>query len=62
MKMFPVEFELYLDDEETVIGKFKAFDDESFAVEVKDQIMNSNDLRDIADKLDLAYKLLKEGV
>ena len=62
MKMFPVEYEVYLDDEQTVFGKFKAFDEECMEVTLETQIMSSKDLRDFADCLDKAEELLKNGV
>ena len=62
MKMFPVEFELTLEDETTLLGKFTAFDEESFEVDIKKQIISSDDFRDIADALDTAERLLKDGI
>jgi len=62
VKLYPVEFEIFLDDSETQMATFTAFDDESLSVDIKEQILSPDDLRGIADMLVIAEKLLKKGV
>ena len=61
MKSYPVKFEI-LDSMDELFAKFTAFDDESFIVKIKTQILSPKDLREIADELEKATELLKNGV
>lgn len=61
MKLYSVRFELY-DEAGDVIATFKAFDDESLAIELKQEIWCVDDLRKMADAYEEATKQLIEGV
>ena len=58
--MYPVEIEV-TDDVGDHMAKFTAFDDESFMVKIDGIILSPQDLREIADKLEEAMKMLKDG-
>jgi hypothetical protein len=60
MRMYPVKYEI-VDDAETLVGTFEAFDESSFTITINDVILSPDDLRTIADRLELAQKHLKEG-
>ncbi len=61
MKSYPVKFEI-TDSVDDLYAKFTAFDDMSFEVDIKTQILSPDDLREIADELEKAEKLLKSGI
>ena len=61
MKIYPVEFEV-VDEMDDIFAKFTAFDEESFEVDVKKKILSPDDLRIIADKLEFAQKMMKDGI
>jgi len=62
MKMFPVKYELYPDnDENDCICTLNAFDDESYEINIHNSIVTPDELRDIADCLEFAEKMLKKG-
>jgi len=61
MKMFPVKYELYQDNDEDCICTLKAFDDESYEINIHNSVITSDELRDIADCLEFAEKSLKKG-
>ena len=61
MKAYPVEFEV-TDEVGDIYANFICFDDESFEVDIKKQILSSDDIRKIADELDKSLKLMKDGV
>ena len=60
IKMYPTEYEVTIDWTDTPYAKFKAFDDESFEVEVK-TITTPDELRKLADMLEIALVRLKNG-
>lgn len=57
MKFHAVKVDCYLGED--AIATLEAFDDVSYTVKIDNQIMSSDDLRQIADKLDWLMK--KEG-
>lgn len=59
--MYPVEFEV-VNEDIGAYAKFTAFDEESFNVKIKEQILSSDDIREVANCLDRALVLLKEGI
>ena len=61
MKLYVVEFELY-DDANDHIATFKAFDEDSLEIELKQSIWSVDDLRKLANAYELATKQLIEGV
>ncbi len=61
MKSYPVQFEI-IDSTNELFAKFTAFDNESFEVDIKTQILSPEDIRKIADELEKATDLLKSGV
>lgn len=62
MKLYPVTFELYDDGANDHIATFKAFDDESLIIELKQEIWCVDDLRKLADAYEEATKQLANGV
>ena len=61
MRSYPVQFEI-LDSTNELFAKFTAFDEDSFEVDIKTQILSPDNLRKIADELEKALELLKSGV
>jgi len=61
MEMYPTSFEVNIGGDDSLFAKFTAFDDESFEVELK-TICDPKDIRELADKLEEALILLKEGI
>ena len=62
IKVYPIAFEVYSDEDETYkLGKFKGFDTETIHVEL-DAILSSDEMRELADKLEVATKLFREGL
>ncbi len=62
MKLFPVEFEVYIEGDDALQAKFKAFDDESLSITIDDMIMSIDDLREIADLYEQAQDMLRNGI
>ena len=63
LKLHPTEFEVYDDEEDKYqVAKFTAFDEETFSISIEDKIISPDELRKIADMLDISLKLLKEGM
>jgi hypothetical protein len=62
IKIYPVQFEVYSSDDETCkLGEFKGFDTETINVELN-AILSPDELRELANKLEVAIKLFKEGL
>ena len=61
MKSYPVKFEI-IDSTGELFAKFTSFDDESFIVNIKKKILSPADIREIADELEKAEKMLKSGI
>jgi len=59
MKLYPTQYEIEIDTD-TTYAKFKAFDDESIEVELK-AITTPDELRQLADLLEIALEKLKNG-
>lgn len=62
MKIYPIGFEITKGEEENVVATISSHDYETFEVTVKEQILDSRDLREIADLLDLAKQKLINGI
>ena len=60
MKAYPTQYEVYEDNE--LIAKFQAFDECSFSVTIEDKIIESENLKKIAQLLEIAEKQLEEGI
>ena len=62
LKVYPTTFEVYADDDNTYkLGTLKGFDTETINVEL-DAILSPDELRELADKLEVATKLFREGL
>jgi len=61
MKIFPVKYELYPDNDEDCICTLTAFDDECFEINIHNSIVTPRELRDIANCLEFAEEELKKG-
>lgn len=62
IKVYPVEFEIYSDEGETYkLGNLKGFDTATINVELN-AILSPDEMRELADKLEVATKLFKEGL
>lgn len=62
IKVYPIGFEIYSDEDETYkLGEFKGFDTETIHVQLE-AIMSPDEMRELANKLEVATKLFKEGL
>jgi len=62
MKLFPTEFEVYVEGDTDIMAKFKAFDEESLSITIDDMIMSVDDLREIVNLFEQAQNMLRDGV
>ena len=62
IKVYPIDFEIYSDEDVTYkLGHLKGFDTATLNVELN-AIMSPCELRELADKLEDAITLFKEGL
>ena len=61
LKLYPTKFEV-MDVFDDIVAKFEAFDDEALEVELLNKIWNAEDLRRLADVLEIAENSLKNGL
>jgi len=54
MKITPVKYEIYTDDDQLLIGTLQAVCDSSFSLTISDKIVSPDELRSLADKLEAA--------
>ena len=62
MKIYPTVFEILDEGEKDIIARFKAFDGDGFEIDLEMKFITPEDLRELADHLETAEKLLKKGV
>lgn len=62
IKVYPIDFEIYSDEDETYkLGNLKGFDKATLNVELN-AIISPDELWELADKLEIATKLFKDGI
>ena len=63
MIAYPTIWEIYdTKIDPILIAKFQAFDECSFSVTIEDKVIESEDLKKIAQLLEIAEKQLEEGI
>jgi hypothetical protein len=63
MIAYPTVWEIYDTKTDAILmAKFTAFDEESFNVSIEDKIIDSENLKKIAELLKIAEKQLIEGI
>lgn len=61
MKIYPVEFEVF-DDANDLIATFKAIDEESLEIDLKESIWLPDEFYKLADAYKISTKQLNEGI
>ena len=61
MKMYPTTFALY-DDINDIVAIFKAFDEETLSIELKEEIWCVDDLKKLTEAYEEATKQFTEGI
>ena len=63
MIAYPTIWEIYDTKTDAILmAKFQAFDECSFSVTIEDKVIDSEDLKKIAELLEIAEKQLEEGI